>query len=101
MPPAAAHYIASITDGFSFAYLKEAYMASLLMLVRNSADNGMPAEEEEDDKIWGRLGNLLPKQIALLREEMAEVDKIEAEREKKEEGWPMMKKTGTAVATKA
>ena len=98
MPPAAAHHIASITDGFSFAYLKEAYVASLLMLVRSSADNVVPAEEE-DDRTWGRLGNLLQKQIAVLRNEMAEADKKEAEGGKKEE--EMKKKTETAVATKA
>ncbi len=46
MPPAAAHHIASITDGFSFAYLKESYVASLLMLVRNSADNVMPLKRK-------------------------------------------------------
>ena len=95
MPPAAAHHIASITDGFSFAYLKEAYVASLLTLVRNSADNVMPAEEE-DDRTWGRLGNLLQKQVAILREEMAEADKSEAEKEKKDE-----KKTKTAGVVKA
>lgn len=94
MPPAAAHHIASITEGFSFAYLKEAYIASLLTLVRNSADNVMPAEEEDDGK-WGRLGNLLQKQVAVLREEMAEADKSEAEKERKDE-----KKTTTDVAVK-
>lgn len=96
MPPAAAHHIVSITDGFSFAYLKEAYVASLLTLVRNSAEEVMPAEEEDDRK-WGRLGNLLQKQIAVLREEMSEADKSEAEKEKKEEE---RKQTKTAVVSK-
>lgn len=70
-PSAVPHHIASITDGFSFAYLKEAYVASLLTLVQDSAEDVMPAEEEDDRK-WGRFSNLLRQQAAALREDITE-----------------------------
>jgi hypothetical protein len=44
----------------------------------------MPTEDEEDRK-WGRLGNLLQKQVAVLRKEMAEADQIKV-KEPAEEG---------------
>ena len=69
-PSTVPPHIASITDGFSFAYLKEAFVASLLTLVQDSAEDTRPAEEE-DDREWGRFGNLLQKQIAALREDLA------------------------------
>lgn len=62
-----------MTEGFSFAYLKEAFIASLLTLGRAVAE-GAAAVEEDDDRKWGRLGNLLQKQVAALREEMAEAE---------------------------
>lgn len=70
-PSTLPHHIASITDGFSFAYLKEAYVASLLTLVRDLALEVMPAEEEDDRK-WGRFGNLLQQQAVALREDITE-----------------------------
>ena len=70
-PSTLPHQIASITDGFSFAYLKEAYIGSLLTLVRNAGDGIAPAGEE-DDREWGRFGNVLQKQVFALREDIAE-----------------------------
>lgn len=70
-----------MTEGFSFAYLKEAYIASLLTLGREAADGVIP-DEEEDDRKWGRLGNLLQKQVVDLREEMVGTEKSEVEKEK-------------------
>ena len=63
--------MASITDGFSFAYLKEAYVASLLTLVHASAEDAVAAEEE-DGQDWGRLGKLLKTQAAALRKDMVD-----------------------------
>jgi hypothetical protein len=77
MPSTVIRHIASITEGFSFAYLKETYVASLLTLAWESAESTLPAEDEDVRK-WGRLGNLLQKQVALLRHEMSEADKSEA-----------------------
>jgi hypothetical protein len=45
----------------------------------------MPVEFEEDRK-WGRLGNLLQKQVAVLRKEMAEADQTEKVKEPAETG---------------
>jgi hypothetical protein len=45
----------------------------------------MPVEDEEDRK-WGRLGNLLQKQVAVLRKEMAETDQTEKVKEPAETG---------------
>ncbi len=70
-PSTLPHHIASITDGFSFAYMKEAFVASLLTLVRDSAEDIKPAEEE-DDREWGRFGNVLKKQVGALREDIAQ-----------------------------
>ncbi|CAD6573448.1 MAG: hypothetical protein ASARMPRED_006081 [Alectoria sarmentosa] len=69
-PSTVPHHIASITDGFSFAYMKEAFVASLLTLVQDSAEDVTPAGEE-DDREWGRFGNVLQKQVVALREDLA------------------------------
>ena len=50
--------------------MKEAFVASLLTLVHDSAEDVTPAEEE-DDREWGRFGNLLQKQVVSLREDLA------------------------------
>ena len=60
-----------MTEGFSFAYLKEAFVGSLLTVVRDSAEETPPAEEEEDRE-WGRFGNVIQKQVIALREDIAE-----------------------------
>ena len=50
--------------------MKEAFVASLLTLVRDSTEDITPAEEEGDGE-WGRFGNLLQKQVIALREDIA------------------------------
>ena len=70
-PSTIPHHIASITGGFSFAYLKEAYVASLLALVQASTEGAVPAEEE-DDRTWGRFGNILQQQVAVLRKDIVD-----------------------------
>ena len=50
--------------------MKEAFVASLLMLVQDSAEEIRPAEEEDDGE-WGRFGKLLQKQVVALREDLA------------------------------
>ena len=70
-PSTIPHHIASITDGFSFAYLKEAYVASLLALVQTLTEGTVP-DEEEDDRTWGRFGNMLQRQVAVLRNDIAD-----------------------------
>lgn len=54
--------------------MKEAFVASLLTLVRDSVEGVTPAEEEEEegDRGWGRFGNVLRKQVFALKEDMAE-----------------------------
>ena len=50
--------------------MKEAFVASLLTLAHDSTADITPAEEE-DDREWGRFGNLLQKQVVALREDLA------------------------------
>lgn len=70
-PSGVPHHIATITDGFSFAYLKEAYINSLLTLMQDMAEDVPPAEED-DDRQWGRFGNLLQQQAATLKEDIGQ-----------------------------
>lgn len=98
MPSTVPHHIASITDGFSFAYLKETYIASLLTLVQYSAKEDMPAETEDDRK-WGRFGNLLQQQVATLREDILKwgedgTVKMYDEKNEKEEDWCYLMNSG-------
>ena len=79
MPNTVPEKIASITEDFSFAYLKETYIASLLTLARETAEPVQDAEPDEEVQKWGRLGALLQKQVELLRHEMAETDKVDEE----------------------
>lgn len=53
--------------------MKEAFVASLLTIVRDSVEGVTPAEEDEEgDRGWGRFGNVLRKQVFALKEDMAE-----------------------------
>lgn len=70
-PPTVPYHIASITDGFSFAYLKEVYVASLLILVQSSAQDIMAAEEEGDPQL-GTFGSLLQQQAVALRKDIVD-----------------------------
>jgi transitional endoplasmic reticulum ATPase len=78
---------AKITDGFSFAYIQEAFLASLLMiateapavetdpdfefdLLDDAADSGSDAEGEDDDLEKVILWQEFQKQVKILREDM-------------------------------
>jgi hypothetical protein len=100
MPSTVIRHIASITEGFSFAYLKETYVASLLTLAWESAESTLPAEDEDVRK-WGRLGNLLRKQVALLRHEMSKADKSEAQNEKVDKGGTFLAPVHSAIGVLA
>lgn len=73
IPSTLPDHIASITDGFSFAYLKEALFASLLTLAKSFAEEKTATEqkkEEEEDRKWGRFGSILQQQVAILRQDI-------------------------------
>ncbi|KAF2842765.1 P-loop containing nucleoside triphosphate hydrolase protein, partial [Patellaria atrata CBS 101060] len=70
--------IASITDGFSFAYMQEAFVATLLVLARSHTKRrvigfGSDEDDDEDDdedldkyEFW----RVMKKQVEILREDM-------------------------------
>ena len=61
--------IAGITQDFSFAYLKEAFVATLLAIAGNRSENGIEDEEDGDlDKY--ELWREMKRQVKLLREDM-------------------------------
>ena len=61
--------IAGITQGFSFAYLKEAFVATLLSIAGNRSENGIEDDEDGDlDKY--ELWREMKRQVELLREDM-------------------------------
>lgn len=79
--------VADITDGFSFAYMQEAFVAALLAIARRSdnGENGMEkgivegdwlaidGKDDDDDELEKNLLWVeLKKQIAILREGMEE-----------------------------
>jgi hypothetical protein len=80
--------VADITDGFSFAYMQEAFVAALLAIARRSDEEGKEdeggvegdwisvGEEDADDDDDGLekipLWKEIKKQIAILREGMEE-----------------------------
>ncbi len=85
-PPSLSTAIASMTEGFSFAYLKEAFIAALLVLVaaQRAVKSGTKPEERlsnnvptptpgsdtdlENNQLW----QVLSKQVQTLRTEMEE-----------------------------
>ena len=61
--------IAGITQDFSFAYLKEAFVATLLSIAGNRSENGIEDDEDGDlDKY--ELWREMKRQVELLREDM-------------------------------
>ncbi|OJD33890.1 p-loop containing nucleoside triphosphate hydrolase protein [Diplodia corticola] len=69
--------IAELTDGFSFAYLKEAWVASLLSLLYATSSAGTTEAS-------GKLPKMLEKQIEVLKEEMSDVGDKDQEKNKTE-----------------
>ena len=80
-PPKLSEAIAEITEGFSFAYLKETFITSLLMIVgshkgTSKAIDGLPeagAEKHELDHLL--LWRVMSKQVQNLRAEMEDARK--------------------------
>jgi len=68
-PKVMCEKVADITDGFSFAYMKEAFVAALLSIVRNG-DGGKKRGGEGDSLKVNILWMELKKQIESLRKEM-------------------------------
>jgi hypothetical protein len=68
--------MADITDDFSFAYMKEAFVATLLELARSHGDEsdneGDDDEGDDDDDPLGKyeLWNVFKAQVKILRSEM-------------------------------
>lgn len=67
--------MADITDEFSFAYLKEAFIATLLELARNHQDDDEDSLEDDDDEdpldkyeFW----RAFKEQVKILRSEMSD-----------------------------
>ncbi|KAH7057414.1 P-loop containing nucleoside triphosphate hydrolase protein [Macrophomina phaseolina] len=74
--PAVSKRVAELTDGFSFAYLKEAWVASLLSLLYSSVSTG--AQEAS-----GKLPETLEKQIEILKAEMGDAEEKEQDAKRK------------------
>lgn len=72
-PKELSNEIAKITDGFSFAYLQEAFVATLLNIAslhdgdEESDDIGKKEKDKFDDLLFWRV---IKKQIALLKEQI-------------------------------
>ncbi|KAI5252028.1 P-loop containing nucleoside triphosphate hydrolase protein [Aureobasidium subglaciale] len=58
--------VSSITDGFSFAYMQEAFVASLLALAINDKEEGHHGIDLDKLPLWQQL----KKQIKILRDEL-------------------------------
>ena len=75
-PPQLSEAIADITNGFSFAYLKEAFITSLLMIVgsdkgTSKAIDGLPEAGEGTHELdYLLLWRVMSKQVGNLRAEM-------------------------------
>ena len=73
-PPKLSPAIAGITQDFSFAYLKEAFVATLLAIAGNRSENGASmahgGNEEGGDLDDYELWREMKKQVKLLREDM-------------------------------
>jgi len=71
-PSALSGMIADITEEFSFAYIKEAFVAALLALVVR--DEGEPSDDDDDGKDEAEKSILwkeMQKQIKILRDELS------------------------------
>lgn len=58
--------MSSITDGFSFAYMQEAFVASLLALAVSGKEEGHHDTDLDKLPLWQQL----KKQIKILRDEL-------------------------------
>ena len=79
-PPKLSEVIAEVTEGFSFAYLKEAFITSLLMIVGSrktskEIDGLADAFEEPNEFSHLLLWRVMSKQVKTLRAEMEDARK--------------------------
>jgi len=68
---AAQSRIASLTAGFSFAYLKEVYISALLSLARRTAMEAGEVGQDTESQVFAML---LQQQVETLRAEMPAQD---------------------------
>lgn len=76
--------IASITEDFSFAYLQEAFVATLLVLAKKHLEQGNHGRSRENDDGDGdgddldeyELWRVMKEQVKILRDEMGSSDRI-------------------------
>lgn len=80
--------IAKITDGFSFAYLKEAFVAALLLIAGRRSGEEKDAVNVEQNLDRYELWRELKRQIQLLRDDMA-TSIIAHKANDRYEGWPV------------
>jgi transitional endoplasmic reticulum ATPase len=73
--------IAKITDGFSFAYMQEAFIASLLIMARGEKEDFEDASDDPDDKDKDlddyELWRVIKQQIKVLRDDMDSSDDLQ------------------------
>ena len=68
-PAGLSKAIAGITEGFSFAYMKEAFVASLLRLVTRKGGTAWgDGDDFEDLPLWKEI----KRQVRVLREELGD-----------------------------
>lgn len=75
--------IADITDGFSFAYLQELFIATLLAIVRDEAEDEAAASSDDnpdDDLDDYVLWRVIKKQAKILRDDMDSGDEAQSRR---------------------
>ena len=67
-PPSLCPAIAGITDGFSFAYLQEAFISSLLIIVdqQRGGSSSTTKAAQTDDSLW----KVMNRQVEMLRSEI-------------------------------
>jgi hypothetical protein len=65
-PDKVCEAVSSITDGFSFAYMQEAFVASLLALATSDKEEGHSDTDLDSLPLWQQL----KKQIKILRNEL-------------------------------
>jgi transitional endoplasmic reticulum ATPase len=65
-PDRVCEAVSSITDGFSFAYMQEAFVASLLALAVSGKEEGHHDTDLDKLPLWQQL----KKQIKILRDEL-------------------------------
>lgn len=65
-PDRVCEAVSSITDGFSFAYMQEAFVASLLALAVSEKEEGHHDTDLDKLPLWQQL----KKQIKILRDEL-------------------------------